>query len=72
MVHLRSEKAEGVTGQRITQTAGTHLSKGGWLWLKDARFVISVFHLTITGTIHLWLTSIDKQTGGRILVSMIV
>jgi protein-S-isoprenylcysteine O-methyltransferase Ste14 len=36
----------------------------GW-WLKDARFVISVFRLTITGTIHLWLTSIDKQTVGR-------
>jgi hypothetical protein len=42
----------------------------GW-WLKDARFVIYVFRLTITGTIHLWLTSIDKQTVGRTLVSKV-
>jgi hypothetical protein len=76
MVHLRSEKAEGFTGQQITQTAGTNLisAKGGWMvggWRMPALSFL-FFHLTITGTIHLWLTSIDKLSVGRILVSMIV
>ena len=52
----------------------SQLSKGGWMvggWrMPGLSFLF--FHLTITGTIHLWLTSIDKLSVGLILVSMIV